>query len=112
MSAAQIDRAAARALAEAEIRKSPPYRYPDSPAPEDLAVLDSATIERPYGWVFFYGWRPDLPQSRDPAQALAGNAPMLVTRAGAVHVMGTAHPVEYYLSNFERTGNVHARVAT
>ena len=103
---AEVDRATARALAEAHIRRPNPYPRPGSPLPEELAIRDELTEEHSCGWVFFYDWRPDLPQRRDPHQALAGNAPILVTRTGEVHVTGTAHPVEWYLANFERTGKV------
>ena len=95
-----IDYATARTLAEAEIRRN-------DTAPEQLAILDDFTKERPYGWVFHYGWRPDLPQSRDPAKLLLGNAPILVTRTGVVHVLGTAWETEWYLRNFEETGDPH-----
>ena len=50
----EIDYAAARALAEAEILAP---GDPADPAPADLIIVDDATLERPYGWVFFYDSR-------------------------------------------------------
>ena len=66
-------------------------------------LLRDATITRPYGWVFFYQSRAYLQNPTDVSRALAGNAPFLVDRVnGEVRVFGTAHPVEWYLSHYER----------
>ena len=64
-------------------------------------IVDSQTIERSYGWVFFYQSNAYL-ETQDPGFALAGNAPLIVARAtGAVTVTGTAQPAEYYLAQYE-----------
>lgn len=73
-----------------------------------LAILDEATRETPYGWVFFYQSARYL-QTREVSDALAGNAPVLVTKGGAVHVLGTAEPTDAYLARFEKTGTPHVR---
>ena len=63
----------------------------------DLALLDSSTMERNFGWVFFYDSKRHL-ETGDFRDALAGNAPFVVTRAdGRVHETGTAQPLEHYL---------------
>ena len=99
----EIDYAAARALAEAEIHAP---GYPADPDPADLVIVDDATLERPYGWVFSYDSRRHQ-QTGAFEDMLLGNVPILVTRSGAVHVLGTAHSVEWYLTNFEATGDPH-----
>jgi hypothetical protein len=68
------------------------------------ALVLSSTVAKPYGWVFFY-----LPSEymRDPSNhlnQLAGNAPLLVDRInGEIRVLGTARPLEWYLSKYEET---------
>jgi hypothetical protein len=88
-----IERSEARArVAEYLSRADPPWA--DRPPVE---ILDAHTLERPWGWVFFW---------RVPGHAVAGNAPFLVTRAGGtLRPLGTAHPTEWYVANFERTGD-------
>jgi hypothetical protein len=80
----------------------------DLPPEDELIVVDDATIERAWGWVFFYTsklWQ----ETQDIAYALAGNAPLLVDRqTGATHVLGTAHSVEEYMRAFEETGDPYA----
>lgn len=63
---------------------------------------DQETIERSFGWVFSYdSKRHD--ETRDIRDAIAGNAPIVVTKAdGRIHVTGTADPVEHYLEKFSR----------
>jgi len=67
-------------------------------APEcgDVVIVDS--IDRPNGWVFFYQTRAYL-DSGQIEFALAGNAPILVSReSGVVSPTGTAEPFEHYAS--------------
>ena len=57
-------------------------------------VLEDGTLDRPYGWVFFYQTRAYL-ETRDRMQAFAGNAPIIFNRAsGELRVTSTAHPVD------------------
>ncbi len=75
------------------------------PEEDALVILEEKTIERSWGWVFFYTsslWQ----QTGEMQYALAGNAPLLVERQSLrVLPTGTALPVEQYIANFERTGN-------
>ena len=69
----------------------------------DLALLEGRTIERAFGWVFFYDSTRHI-ASGSIRDKVAGNAPIIVTRSdGVVHETGTAHPIEYYIDEFERT---------
>jgi hypothetical protein len=69
----------------------------------ELAVHTDRTVEREYGWVFFYG-------PKDGSTAAAGNAPFIVDRNdGSVYRTGTAFPTETYLDNYARTGRTFPR---
>jgi hypothetical protein len=63
----------------------------------DVAIIDSATLERPFGWVFFYQSK-DYLQTGHHLDQLAGNAPLIVNRhTGKFIHTGTAQPVEAYI---------------
>ena len=100
-----LTRSEARALVEARLAPE------GSELPSDyaLVVLDEFTIERPWGWVFFYTsklWH----ETQEFRYAIAGNGPFLVERStGKVQPLGTAHPVQHYIAAYERTGDPHAK---
>ena len=72
-------------------------------------ILDEYTIELESVFVFFYESSVYL-KSGDINDRLAGNAPILIDReTGALHTTGTAHPIEFYIENYEKTGSVHLR---
>src|SRR5262249_54721152 len=60
------------------------------------------TIERPWGWVFFYESVRYL-ESGDLLQPLLGNAPLFVHKHYGIldDVSGTARPLDHYLTAFE-----------
>ncbi len=64
----------------------------------ELRLLEDQTIEREFGWVFFYG-------PADESVLLAGNAPFIIDRRlGSIRPTGTALPIETYLQTYEATG--------
>jgi len=66
-----------------------------------LVLLLQHTIERPFGWVFFYTSRL-YRETGEARYALAGNAPFIVNRrSGEVVITGTARPVEQYIAEYE-----------
>ena len=68
----------------------------------ELALIHSRTLERGFGWVFFYDSKRHL-ETGDFRDGLAGNAPIVVTKKdGKIHETGTAYPIEHYLRQFER----------
>jgi Immunity protein 35 len=67
--------------------------------PEELVIIDEHTIERPWGWVFFYTTRGWI--DGDWEYAIAGNAPYMVGRNGSVQHAGTARPIEEYIRDYE-----------
>ena len=68
---------------------------------DEGVVLEESTLDRPYGWVFFYQSRACV-ETGDTTQMLAGNAPVIFNRfTGEYRVTGTARPLEDYLSEYE-----------
>src|SRR5262245_27816540 len=69
------------------------------PAHNDLGtfvLLESQTIERPIGWVFFY-------TSVKNPELVLGNSPFLIRREnGAMHKLGTALPAEEALQKLAK----------
>jgi hypothetical protein len=66
-----------------------------------FVLLDGSTREFPFGWLFFYDSKRHQ-ETQDIEDAIAGNAPFVVTRAdGKIHTLGTAMPVAHYLREFE-----------
>jgi len=88
-------------LAREEAQRLVEARLASDAQGEDLAVIDSSTVERPFGWVFFYDIREYL-QTGKASAVLAGNSPYIVNRfTGAVVATGTGHPLEYYVATYE-----------
>ena len=86
-----IDYARARELANEFLST---LRVPERSG--SVMLLESETLERPLGWVFFYTstLRPGF---------LVGNSPFMIDRySGRVHLLGTALPVEDSLPELER----------
>jgi hypothetical protein len=66
-------------------------------------VLDERTIDRPYGWVFFYQNRGHL-GAHDSSDAFGGNAPIIFNRcSGEYRLTGAERPTEEYLEEYEQT---------
>ena len=87
--------------AEAQQRAQSYVRSKESKAGFELVLLDGLTIERAFGWVFFYDSKRHV-ETGDDRDSILGNAPIVITRTdGQVHVTGTAFPIEYYLKKFE-----------
>ena len=64
---------------------------------DEPIILDEHTIERDWGWVFFWGSRK-FEETQEFRFALAGNAPILVKCSdGSAQFTTTAIPVEKYL---------------
>jgi hypothetical protein len=98
-----MTREEARALVEEFLESGP-----DS-GDAGVVIIDSATLERSWGWVFLYQSREYLETGND-SDALVGNAPVIVDRAtGRLHETGTADPIDTYLHNFEVTGDPYGQ---
>jgi hypothetical protein len=64
-------------------------------------VLEKETIEKYWGWVFFYQSKSYF-ETQDFRQMLAGNAPFIVNKeTSVVSITGTSHPIEHYIKEYE-----------
>ncbi|MFL6210026.1 MAG: YrhB domain-containing protein [Pyrinomonadaceae bacterium] len=97
-----LNKEAARQLALAHITQD--WDISDS----QPVILDDVTIERDFGWVFFY----DSSKHQETGEfmyAIAGNAPIIVNKHdGSIHITGTGRPTEDYIKAYEETGDPHA----
>ena len=62
-------------------------------AGDQFELLPNETKEIEQGWIFFFN-SVDFVRTRDPMYALAGNAPIFITRGGVVHELTSANPWE------------------
>jgi len=73
-----------------------------SPADNPFVVVDSATIERPFGWVFFYNSKKFVETGVNKYR-LAGNGPVVVNkRSGKVEFFGSNRPVQQIIDEYDR----------
>ncbi|MDX2086317.1 MAG: YrhB domain-containing protein [Kofleriaceae bacterium] len=78
----------ARFIAESHLRATSTH---------DVVIVDRHTIERRWGWVFFYNTRQFV-ETGDRDHGLIGNAPLFVDRVdGHLWISGTGFPIEHYL---------------
>ena len=65
----------------------------------NLKLIDYETIEKPFGWVFFYNSKKYL-ETGELREMLAGNAPFIVDKSnGEIKETGTEKPIDEYISN-------------
>lgn len=69
----------------------------------EIAIIDEKTIERDFGWVFFYNSIAFLREGNEGAR-LFGNAPVIVSRSGRVSRTHTALPTSMYIRAYEELG--------
>lgn len=92
-----IDEAKAFAIAREYVKS---LRWPGI---EEMALYEHATLERPFGWVFFYNSRSFM-ETGDFRDDAVGNAPIIVDRRdGSIHVTSTAGPLERLLEKYEQS---------
>ena len=72
-----------------------------------LVVIEDATIEKNFGWVFFYNSKKYL-ETKNFSDMIVGNAPILISSTnGELFETGTALPIESYIDNFEKYGTCY-----
>jgi hypothetical protein len=90
-----ITKSEAEALVREHLRK---IETPDIP----FAVNEVKTVERSFGWVFFYNSKQFL-DTRDIRFRLAGNGPIAVKRSsGELATLGTHKPAQALIDEFEK----------
>lgn len=68
---------------------------------ETLLILDSETIHKPYGWVFFYNTKTFI-ETNDFIYALGGNGPIiLLSEDNSLHMLGSGRPPKVEIRAFE-----------
>jgi hypothetical protein len=70
--------------------------------PDDkFVIVDNLTIERPFGWIFFYNSDRYL-RTKDIMDAIAGNGPIVVEKeSGEIKFFGASEPVEALIAKYE-----------
>ncbi len=71
---------------------------------EPLVIIERETIEKEYGWIFFYNTKSFVEQG-DVSNALAGNSPLVCEKRDAsIHFLGsTALPTETLIKAYEES---------
>jgi Immunity protein 35 len=71
---------------------------PDNP----FAVVEKSTIERPFGWVFFYNSQKYI-ETGVFRYRLAGNGPIIVNKnTQEIELCGANKPVQELIDDYER----------
>jgi hypothetical protein len=92
-----LTREKAKEKIESIINEPDPY-WQDKPK---LEVVDEQTIEKEWGWVFFYNTSEYL-KSGKLNEGLLGNAPYIINReTGEITETGTAYDIEHYIKEYE-----------
>jgi hypothetical protein len=66
-------------------------------------ILEEETIEREWGWVFFYQSKKYV-TSGDVEDMLVGNAPYIVNKKNVQLLLtGTAYDIDHYINEYEKT---------
>jgi Immunity protein 35 len=74
-----------------------------SPADDEFIVVEKHTIERPFGWVFFFNSKKYL-ETGINSYRLAGNGPVIVNKhSGAVEFCGTRKLPQQSIDEYERS---------
>ena len=88
----------AQSLVMAELEKTK-----DKYEPIDYAILLDETIEKEWGWVFFYQSKAFV-ESGDFSEMLSGNTPIIVNRhSGELFYTGSAFEIGHYIEEYEDT---------
>jgi Immunity protein 35 len=67
----------------------------------ELVILEDKTVEKDFGWVFFYTTKKYL-ESHNSRDLLPGNSPLVVERAdGSTHFLSTSLPPNRAIEEFE-----------
>ena len=67
-----------------------------------VAIIEQKTLDRPYGWIFFYNSKQYL-ENGNPLEALGGNGPLVVARSdGRVTALSGAAEPTASIAEFER----------
>jgi len=69
---------------------------------DSFVIVENLTIEKPFGWVFFYDSKRYL-ETRNINDAIAGNGPVFVNKQdGAIEFCGSYKSVQEFIAEYER----------
>lgn len=72
------------------------------PGHHDFVIVENQTVERPFGWVFFYSPRQYV-LTGDRDYLIPGAAPLIVHRAdGSIEHLGTSMPPARSIEIYEK----------
>ena len=75
--------------------------YPPLVDDQRVLLLDK-TIEKPYGWIFFYNSKKAI-ETGNVIYRLAGNGPVIVNKiAGSIEFFGSLPPIDVILDTYEK----------
>jgi hypothetical protein len=67
---------------------------------DQLVIIDEYTIEKDFGWIFFYQSKKFL-ETDNFSYYLVGNGGYIVNRFdGSFEVTGTAYDIDYYINEY------------
>lgn len=69
---------------------------------DSFVIVETLTIEKPFGWVFFYDSKKYL-ETANINDAIAGNGPVFVNKNdGKIEFCGSYKSVQAFVSEYER----------
>ena len=81
-----------------------------SPPDDPFVIIEDYTIERPFGWVFFYNSKKFL-ETGIFRYRLLGNGPIIVNKAtGTIESCGTGETTEETIENYEKKTREDSRL--
>jgi hypothetical protein len=73
-----------------------------STSADPFVVVEKSTIEKPFGWVFFYNSKRFV-ETGESRYRLAGNGPVIVNKHnGSVEFFGSAKPLQEIVTEYEQ----------
>ena len=72
----------------------------------NIIIIDEDTIEKEYGWVFFYQSK-EFVETGDFSYKLAGNGPIIVEKTGNLHQLSAAKAPISAITDFETTHSLN-----
>jgi len=86
---------------EARVAMMEQLRRRDVEGAKNIVIIDSETIEKPYGWIFYYDSRRYL-ETGDIRYKIFGHGPVVVIAAtGEIIELGSARPSEEFIKELE-----------
>ena len=89
-----LDSESAKRLATEEINRGYNGRF------GPLVILEEETIEKEYGWIFFYSTKK-FAETRQFQYALAGSGPLVVERSGVMRRFGSGKSPAEVIREYE-----------